>query len=394
MHHFDDPEATSLQVIDATLAGDAVEPEYAELAELTLILAGQRPVPSAAFSAALDDRVARRFAERQPPREQRVRRRWLFAPGAAIAAVAAVVAVVVLAGGSGGSSSSSSTTASAGASVPNRSVHQLAAPAPKAAAHLTPSAKSNSAATSSGSIAGSPALTPQTSGRQIVQSAQLSLSTRPSNVDSVAQQVFDVIAAQNGVVKSSQVTASNNANGYAQFELSVPNSNLSRTMSALSQLHGASVVSRTDSTQDITQRLGGVGMRLTDARALRTALLRKLATATTTTEIESLKIQIRDVDASISSDRATLRSLHHQVDFSTISLTINASMVPGHPVSSGSSFTLGKALHDAGRVLVVAAGVALITLAVLVPVGMVVAVVLWVAMAIRRRRREQALDLV
>jgi len=39
-------------------------------------------------------------------------------------------------------------------------------------------------------------------------------------------------------------------------------------------------------------------------------------------------------------------------------------------------------------------GVALITLAVLVPVGMLVALGLWLAYAIRRRRREQALDLV
>jgi len=62
MHPFDDNEMTTLEVIDATLAGEAVEPEYAELAELTLILAGQRPVPTPAFSDALDDRVARRFA--------------------------------------------------------------------------------------------------------------------------------------------------------------------------------------------------------------------------------------------------------------------------------------------------------------------------------------------
>ena len=62
MHPFDDNETMSLEVIDATLAGEAVEPEYADLAELTLILAGQRPVPGPAFAAALDDRVARRFA--------------------------------------------------------------------------------------------------------------------------------------------------------------------------------------------------------------------------------------------------------------------------------------------------------------------------------------------
>ena len=63
---------------------------------------------------------------------------------------------------------------------------------------------------------------------------------------------------------------------------------------------------------------------------------------------------------------------------------------PGH--SSG--FTIGKAAHDAGRVLVVVAGVALIVLAVMVPVGLVAALVAWVGFAVRRRRREQALDLV
>ena len=203
-----------------------------------------------------------------------------------------------------------------------------------------------------------------------------------------------MIAAQNGVVKSSQVTAANNANGYAQFELSVPSANLGLTMAALSRLHGASVISRTDSTQDITQQVGGVGMRLADARALHTALVRKLAAATTTAEIDSLNAQIGAVEARIARLESSLRSLHRQVSFSGISLTVNAAMVPGHPVAGGGSFTLGKAAHDAGRVLVIAAGVALITLAVLVPLGMVVAVALWVAFAIRRRRREQALDLV
>ena len=166
-------------------------------------------------------------------------------------------------------------------------------------------------------------------------------------------------------------------------------------MGDLSRLHGASVVSRTDATQDITGQVGAAGRALADARALRTSLLRQLQNATTTNAIDSLKTQIHDAEASISSDLATLNKLHHQVDFSQISLTINAASVPPvHPVASGDSFTLGKAAHDAGRVLVVAAGVALITLAVLVPIAMVVAVVLWIAYAIRRRRREQALDLV
>ena len=430
MQPFDDNETVSLEVIDATLAGEAVEPEYAELAELTLILAGQRPLPSAEFASELDERVARRFAPAPVAGAKHARRWWVFAPGAAIAVAAAAAVAVVISGGGqpaqvngvGGGpviASSSSSAASAPARPVRAAANGAAKAAPSAsgarssasgsvgAASGSVGAASGSAGAASGSAgaassSAAPVLSPapgipapSTAGRQVIQSAQLSLSTRPRNVDAVAQQVFDVIAAQNGVVENSQVTATNNASGYAQFQLSVPSANLSQTMGDLSRLHGASVASRTDATQDITGQVGAAGRALADARALRTALLRQLQNATTTNAIDSLRTQIRDAEASISSDLATLNKLHHQVDFSQISLTINAASVPPvHPVASGDSFTLGKAAHDAGRVLVVAAGVALITLAVLVPIAMVVAVVLWIAYAIRRRRREQALDLV
>jgi hypothetical protein len=210
----------------------------------------------------------------------------------------------------------------------------------------------------------------------------------------VAQQVFDVVSTQKGVVENSTVTAANSSSGYAQFQLSVPSDNLQQTMSALSRVHGASVVSRTDTSQDITGQVGGAGRRLADARALRTSLLRQLANATNQAQINSLKSQIRDAEASISSDLATLRSLHGKVDNSQISVTVNAAMVPGHPVSHGGGFTIGRAAHDAGRVLVVAAGGALIALAVLVPLSLVGALALWLGSALRRRRREQVLDLM
>jgi hypothetical protein len=404
MHQFEmDPDVeTSLAVIDATLAGEAVEPEHAELAELTLILAGQRPLPSVAFAAALDERVSRRFAAPAPASGGGSRRRWLYAPSAAfgLAAAVALVLVVLSAGGSGSSSGPELPVhASAGSSAGSPSAEKVApsgqatgAASGGATTSSQPSASSSSGVSSSSSPVLSPA--PSTGGRQIIQGAQLALSARPARIDSVAQQVFDVIGAQNGVVNSSNVTAANNASGYAQFELSVPSANLGQTMAALSQLRGASVLSRTDSSQDVTGALGGAGRQLSNARALRTALLRQLAIATTATEIDSLKVQIRDANASIASDLATLRSMHREVDVSNISVTINASMAPGHPVSSGGSFTIGRAAHDAGRVLVVAAGVALIALAVLVPLGMLAAAGLWLAYAIRRRRREQALDLV
>ncbi|HEY3725928.1 MAG TPA: DUF4349 domain-containing protein [Solirubrobacteraceae bacterium] len=409
MRRFDesplDPDAeTTLAVIDATLGGEAVAPEDAELAELTLILAGQRPVASEPFAAALDERVQRRFA--RPPRRPRRRLRWrsVLAPGAAAGLVAGLAVVVVLSAGGGGSSSgvqmpTVTSSASALSGGVGRALRAESAPSSTSSAAGSSSATSPSPATSpsaSGpsSAGGATAPTPPTGGRQVVQSAQLSLSTRPNRVDDVAQQVFDVVSVQDGVVENSNVTATNSSSGYAQFQLSVPSANLQQTMSALSRLRGASVVSRTDSSQDITGQVGGAGRRLADARALRTALLRKLAAATTTSDIDSLKAQIRDAEASIASDQSTLRSLHRKVDNTQIAVTINAASAPGHPAASGSGFTIGKAGHDAGRVLVIAAGVALIALAVLVPLSLLGAIGLWIAGAVRRRRREQVLDLV
>jgi hypothetical protein len=164
-------------------------------------------------------------------------------------------------------------------------------------------------------------------------------------------------------------------------------------MTALSQLHYANVVSRTDSTQDVNGQYLSDTRKLADDRALRTSLLKQLANATTTQQIDSLKAQINDAEASIRSDESTLRDLNHKIDFSQITVTINAAIAPVPTHHSSGSFTLGKAWHDAGRVLTVAAGVALIVLAALVPVGLLAAVGWWVGSAVRRRRREQALDL-
>ena len=50
----DDPTEHTLAVIDQTLAGDPVAPADADLAELTLLLAAERPRPRETFAAALD----------------------------------------------------------------------------------------------------------------------------------------------------------------------------------------------------------------------------------------------------------------------------------------------------------------------------------------------------
>jgi hypothetical protein len=400
-----DPEIVAqLDAIDATLAGEPVDPEHAELAELALLLRADRPEPRPDFAAALDDRVARRFAEGSPPsrRGSRFTRRW-FAPlgGLAAAAMAALVAVLVLGSGGGGSSgagagSSSSSGSAAHASARRLSTSAGAAGAASATASGTAKTTANPdvRAASASSTAASPSAgvpAPVPNGRKIIQSAQLSLAAPSNRVETVASEVFGVVGREHVVVNNSSVTSG--PGGSAQFQLSVPTPALQTTLNLLSSLRYASVSSRTDATQDVNGQYLSDQRKLNDARALRTSLLKQLASASSQQEIDSLKARIRDAEASIRSDEATLRDLSHRIGFSQVSVMINAQLPVATHHSSSGAFTLGKASHDAGRVLTIAAGVALIALAGLVPVALVGALAWWIAAALRRRRREQALDL-
>jgi len=422
--------AGALMAVDATLAGDPVDPEYAELAELALILRDERPRTSDAFTARLDARVERRFARpAQAARGAGLRRVFGNSLAGLAAAGLATALVIVIANGSHGSSNfSSSSAASAGATVVGSASAagttsassgaatgsaatgnfgadaKSAAPAHRQAAAPKPGALSSAsgAASSSASSAATATSPPQTviptptipGQRQVVQSAQLILGVAPKQIDDVSQQVFNVVGQEKGYVNGSNVT-SGGPDSNAFFQLSVPSANLAATLAALSELKGAHVVSRSDNTNDITAAVGGAGQRLAEARALRRSLLKQLANATTTEEVTSIQARLHDANASIASDLSKLRGLQRQVAYSNITLRIQSNTAPPPVIHHNSGgFTLGTAAHDAGRVLVVVAGVGLIVLAVLIPIGLVAALLAWVGFAIRRRRREQALDLV
>jgi hypothetical protein len=398
--------------IDATLAGDSVDPQYAELAELALILRRERPRTSDTFAARLDERVESRFARPAPAARGTGFRRWLgqgrralLAPTAGLVAAAAGVAlVVVLTGGTHGASDSSSFSSSSAAAQASPTVASSIASEKRpatagGAAHssATPAAE-GSGSTTVGSAASSVIPSPVIPGkRQVVQSAQLILSVKSSRIDDVSQQVFNVVGQEKGFVNNSNVTSG--GGGTAFFQLSVPSSNLAATLAALSELKSAHVLSRTDNTNDITGQVGGAGQQLAESRALRRSLLKQLANAVTTEQVNSIQARLHDANASIASNLSRLRGLQRQVAYSNITVRVQSSTSPppgpgpaGGSHSSG--FTIGKAAHDAGRVLVVVAGVALIALAVMLPIALVTALLAWMGFAVRRRRREHALDLV
>jgi hypothetical protein len=417
-----DPEILDeLEAIDAALLGLRVDPMHAELAELTVLLADDRPAIDPDFARALDARVAHRFAPmpenaggatsagRAPDRPRR-RRRALRWTGSAIGGAIAVAfaAVVVVVGMNNG---------------PVRVVDHSASSAPGAARHsagtgtgfdgvgpVTRAAKSRGAVPNAGSSAGAtgspvtapgataaptaatPAPGPVSNGRRVVQSAQLALTSSGAHLDYVSQEVFNVVGEENGIVRNSSVTSG--SNGYATFSLSIPSQNLQQTMTNLSELRYATVASRTDATRDVNDQYLNDVRALADARALRTSLLKQLANAVTQAQIDSLNAQIHDAEASIGSDEATLNGLQSKINFSSLDVQINAAPFPVTPpvATPSKGFTIGHAAHDAVRVLTVAAGVALIAFAALVPFALIAALVAWIGYWIRRRRREQALD--
>jgi hypothetical protein len=264
------------------------------------------------------------------------------------------------------------------------SAGRLAAPSPQVPATQ-----------SAGSAGATRALSLPANGRKVIQSAILALSTGPRQIDTVAQEVFGVIGAAGGIVDRSSVTQTGGLDGMASFDLRVPSGGLETTLARLSNLRGATVVSRTDNSEDVNSSYVSRQRALTDARALRAALLKQLAAAQTTAAIDRLHARLATVEATIAADEAALRALTARIDFSRVTVTISATQpAPPPPVHhAAGGFGIGRAAHLAGRVLVVAAGVGLIGLAGLVPVALVLAAVLWAAAAVRRRRREQALDL-
>ena len=257
-------------------------------------------------------------------------------------------------------------------------------------AEAAPSAGATGAATAAPPIA----IAPSPGGlraRQIERSAELTLGTDPDHVQDVSGKVFDTVRRYDGIVLSSSVRDGIQGEGGAQFELLFPSFRLGDALGDLSRL--AEVRSRNESTLDITKPFVTVRQHLRDARAEATSLLRQLASATTQSERDSLKAQLRQARGRIARLRTRQARIQRRADFSRVSLAIttgeSGSAFPG---SGNDGWSLGDAVHDAGKVLSTAAGVALIWLAVLAPIALLAGLA-WAAWrALVRRARDGVLD--
>ena len=371
-------------------APDTLPPELEELGQL---LREDPPRPDPRWARDLDTRAAAGFP--RPPRRPFWARvlpdRSVLLPAMGAATLLVLLAVVIVSAPGGGDDTGS--FGSGGASAGGGGGSSASPASPSAARGESSSSSSDSAgatALQQSSKAAPPAPGGGSPGsdarrkRLQERSASLTLAARPRQISGVADDIVRVTDNAGGFVASSNVSQEG-----GDFELRVPTARLQKTIADLSRL--AHVRGRSQATRDITAEGVSARGRLRELEKERQGLLRALGAATTLNETESIKARLRIVNRSIASARASLARVNNRARYANVSVTLVADR---SAATGGGSWTPGDALHDAARVLEVAAGVALIALAIALPIGVIVALFALAARATTRRRRSRALDAV
>jgi hypothetical protein len=407
-----DPEIErELEALDRALAGEPVEPDLEHLAQLARELRSERPQPTAEAEGRLDELAAGGFPPRLSDRLGRASRRLGEASArlrlkparrlipAAVAAVVFVTAVGVGISESGvlnGSQNGSPPQPVRGQGTASRNAPSQITRAAKAPM-LSPAARSGAADRFTQHLPPTRATRTQRLAlgglghRKIARNVYLQLSTAPSDFRHAADGVLAVVRAHRGFVVRSHVSGGDPAvkgarRGRASFDLRIPSGELSAAMGDLSAL--GHVVSRTDGTIDVTKRFASARKRIDALNAARDRLLRRLGRAVTVPEQQSIKARLRIVEARLASAHGDLARAQQRVHLVPVSvqITANGKQAPG------GAWTIADAFHDAGRVLTVTAGAALVAGAALLPLALLAGLGAagwrgWV-----RRQRSRALD--
>lgn len=374
-----------LEALEAVLAGERRDHELALIADEARAAAPPMP-PGLALR--LEAAAAEGFPK---ARAEQARPRWLRRPALvpALGALATVllalaVGVSVLRGGNG-----NDVTFDTGAGQ----------------AEISPGSSGGSAASSSIAAESSGALVPPAaedvdtlarrapaSGpRRVRRAAELILATPIADLQKTSDAVARTADRLGGHVQRSDVSAGDEA-GQATFDLRIPTARLDEAMAALSEL--GDVRSRTQRAQDITARFTSARSRLQDARAERQALLRALAEADTSQEIDSINARLAIARARIAAAKGDLFGARRAAGLARVSVTVVAD--PGDNEGGGlggdDGWTPGQALDDAVEVLSVAAGVAIVAVAAAIPAAVLALLALLAWRVYRRRSRELALE--
>jgi hypothetical protein len=383
--------AGELAALDAALAGaPGAEPE---LVALVTDVRAAAPRLDASARAALDERVAAGPA--RPPRRRRAlawrpQLSWrVVVPALGAAATVLVALVVVLGGGGGGGLDDAGgggdarvTGEGAPQAAPQTARDSGPAPGPASRAGSAPSAAAPAPAIPAApGVAAAP-------GRRVERTVRLALGARADRFDTVTDGVVRATQRAGGFVASSQV-GRDGGRGAATFVLRIPAVRLEAAVASLSRL--AHVRSIEQATTDLTGAHDGTAARLRDARTTRRALVAALATAS---GAEAARLRAR-----LSRARARERSLDRALDglrartaYATLDLTVTAARAGAAAPPAGDRWTPADAWRDARRGLEIAAGVLVLAAALALPLLLAGAPAALALGALRRRRREAALD--
>lgn len=359
-----------------------------------------KPTPRPEFAAELDERAAAGFPRRSRlPRPSFALPKWsprrmlLPAGGLAVMALAIATALVATNGaenersGNGVLSELSAPAPDAGAPSGGKAV-----PLEEAAEEATPEIKKYQRAT--GPIEASAAAEIQPfssrlaqqggqSSRAVERSAQIVLAAEPGDVAEDSRKVFEAVHAHDGIVIRSSTREGKAGAAGARFELLIPSAKLGDALAALSEID--EVRSRHEATADITAPTVNVGELLQDSKARIDSLLAQLAEAGTESEREAVEAELRQERRHRARLRAQLQHLQKRADLARVSLRIETG---AEDSSGGGAWGVDDALHDAGKILGIAAAIVLVALAVIAPIALI-ALLAWLAHRtwVRRERR-------
>jgi hypothetical protein len=397
--------------------------------EIATALAEARPAPRQAFARELDQRVAAGFPRRsrfgRPPLAGFARRIGAHSPmrpslvAAAVALIAVAVATVIVASSDSGQRPIAIDSGPAALNPNAQGSKAVPHVAAKGAPRIATPGSSGGVQYSDAvpQVAGSESSAGQASGssavhsseaessveyfpargsskaeglanlshhRKIERSAEIGLLADPTDVADDSAKVFAAVHDANGIVLHS--TTSSGKDGGARFELLIPSARLGDALAAFSSIDEVS--SRHEATDDITKPIVTTSEELQDSLARVDGLLAQLSSAEVESEREAIEAELHGERAHAARLRNQLARLHQRTTYSRVLVRIQS----GDSTESGGAWGIGDAFGDAGHILGIAAGVTLIGLAILAPIGLLF-LLAWLAQRLwLRSRRERALD--
>ena len=405
-----------LSALDAALAGDDVPAGMEGLETLVSDLRAERSTPESEFGDALDRWAAAGFPRGRRPGlsakatasdaggrfrlflQSLTPRKVAYAGGAAATLVVLAVGVSQINWQTGGGDQDDGGASGDSAGIAEEAAPSQAEPrgdldavrAPEVTGELGNAARQGFDDDTANAVGGASALRSKDAGaaggqaeRKVERDAQMTLAAPADEVQDVTNEAITVVESNRGVVLSSQ-TSGTEDQARATLQLSIPTRTLDTTLDQLSDL--ADVKSLSEGTVDITRPFVDAKDELAGLRAERVALINQIQAADTQEELDQLRARHAALLDTIAQAEADFDSIQDRAQKSSVTLQITSEG------ADEGDWSFDEAIDDAGRVLEVGAGIALIAGAVLLPLALVGAIIYFVMSASRNRARERALD--